>query len=110
MIDWNRIKALRDDIGEEDFPDVVDIFIEEVTEMIEKLRRSHKLENLGEDLHALKGSALNLGFKSFAQLCQAGETAAANGDTALIDLPPILACYDSSKDMFLAGLESGKAT
>jgi HPt (histidine-containing phosphotransfer) domain-containing protein len=107
MIDWNRIKTLRDDIGEDDFPDVVEIFIEEVTEMIANLRDTPQLETLGADLHALKGSALNLGFRSFAQLCQIGETAAAKGDAEAIDLPPILDCYDASKDAFLSGLENG---
>ena len=53
MIDWNRIKTLRDDIGEDDFPDVVEIFIEEVTEMIAHLRDTPQLETLGADLHAL---------------------------------------------------------
>jgi len=109
MIDWNRIKTLRDEIGEEDFPDVVDIFIEEVSEMIDSLRNSTQHETLGADLHALKGSALNLGFSSFAQLCQVGETAAANGQADLIDLPPIFDCYEASKAIFLTGLENGKA-
>ncbi|MEP1767277.1 MAG: Hpt domain-containing protein [Sulfitobacter sp.] len=109
MIDWNRIKILRDEIGEEDFPDVVEIFIEEVTEMIQNLRQTPKLETLGADLHALKGSALNLGFETFAQLCQVGETAAANGLPDTIDLPPILECYDASKAVFLTGLENGEA-
>ncbi|WP_299026568.1 Hpt domain-containing protein [uncultured Sulfitobacter sp.] len=109
MIDWNRIKTLRNEIGEEDFPDVVELFIEEVSEMIETLRTTPKVETLGADLHALKGSALNLGFKEFAQMCQLGETAAANGAADTVDLPPILACYDASKTTFLNGLENGKA-
>lgn len=109
MIDWNRIRMLRDEIGEEDFPDVVEIFIEEVTEMIDTLRNAPSRDSLGEDLHAVKGSALNLGFEDFAKLCQAGETAAANGAADTVDLPPILACYDASKAQFLEGLEQGKA-
>jgi HPt (histidine-containing phosphotransfer) domain-containing protein len=109
MIDWNRIKTLRDEIGEDDFPDVVEIFIEEVTEMISNLRETSQIETLGADLHALKGSALNLGFRSFSQLCQVGETAAANGDAETIELPPILDCYDVSKEAFLSGLENGLA-
>lgn len=109
MIDWNRIETLRDEIGEDDFPEIVEIFIEEVTEMIANLRNAPQLETLGADLHALKGSALNLGFRSFAQLCQIGETAAANGEAEAIDLPPILDCYDASKEAFLSGLESGQS-
>ncbi len=109
MIDWTRIKQLRDEIGEEDFPEVVEIFIEEVAEMIGGLRSAPKPETLGDDLHALKGSALNLGFRAFAEMCQTGETRAANGRAEEIVLEPILRCYDDSKDVFLAGLENGEA-
>ncbi len=108
MIDWNRIKTLRDEIGEEDFPEVVEIFIEEVSEMISELRNSPKVETLGADLHALKGSALNLGFADFSALCQTGETRAANGKADEIELAPILLSYDQSKEVFLAGLENGE--
>lgn len=107
MIDWTRIKMLREEIGEDAFPEVVEIFIEEVSEMIEKLRTAPQIESLGEDLHALKGSALNLGFTTFSELCQIGETSAANGHADEIDLPPILQCYEDSSKLFLAGLENG---
>lgn len=110
MIDWTRIKMLRDEIGEDAFPDVVEIFIEEVSDTIQKLRDSPQIETLGEDLHALKGSALNLGFTYFAELCQIGETCAAQGHSEDIDLPPILRCYEDSRDIFLAGLENDAAS
>lgn len=104
MIDWTRIKNLRDEVGAEDFDEVVEIFIEEVAETIERLRASPQVETLGEDLHALKGSALNLGFESFSDLCQAGETLAGEGRADEIKLEPILASYDASKVAFLEGL------
>lgn len=107
MIDWTRVKALRDEIGEEDFGEVVEIFIEEVSGMVETLRSAPNIETLGEDLHALKGSALNLGFYEFSALCQTGETLAANGRAAEIELPPILTCYDKSQDAFLEILQNG---
>ena len=44
MIDWTRIKQLRDEIGEEDFPEVVEIFIEEVSGMIDSLRTAPSVE------------------------------------------------------------------
>ncbi len=106
MIDWTRVKALRDEVGEEDFGDIVEIFIEEVSEMVERLRTAPKIGSLGEDLHALKGSALNLGFTEFSTLCQIGETLAATGKPEEIDLPPILASYDSSSATFLDGLNN----
>ncbi|KEJ90666.1 Hpt domain-containing protein [Sulfitobacter donghicola] len=110
MIDWLKINSLRDEIGKDDFPEVVEIFIEEVAEMISGLPPKGSRDTLGADLHALKGSALNLGFADFANLCQIGETRAANGDAAGIELEPILKCYEESKNAFLSGLENGKLT
>jgi HPt (histidine-containing phosphotransfer) domain-containing protein len=110
MIDWTRIKNLRDEVGAEDFDEVVEIFIEEVSEMIETLRAAPRADTLGEDLHALKGSALNLGFTDFSALCQKGETLAAQDRASEINLTPILHCYDRSKAAFLDGLALGHAT
>lgn len=106
MIDWARVKTLRDDVGVEDFDDVVEIFIEEVSEMVERLRDAPQIETLGDDLHALKGSALNLGFTEFSALCQIGETLAAQGRADDIDLPPLLECYDNSSTTFLERLKN----
>lgn len=100
MIDWNRINELRDEIGEEDFAEVVDLFLEEVEQVIEKLRLNPDFQSLGADLHFLKGSALNLGFRSFSVLCQAGETTADEGKAEQVDVPAIVACYDDSKAAF----------
>lgn len=109
MIDYTRLQTLRDELGEEDFIEVVEIFIEEVSSMVADLRAAPKLETLSEDLHALKGSALNLGFSAFANLCQAGETEAAQGLAADVALPEILDCYDQSKGLFLAHLQERSA-
>lgn len=109
MIDWTRIKSLRDEVGAEDFDEVVEIFIEEVAETIERLRTSAQIGSLGEDLHALKGSALNLGFEAFSKLCQTGETLASEGRAEEIALEPILKSYDASKAAFLTGLAEGAA-
>ena len=38
MIDWQRVSDLRRDIGEDDFADVVDVFLEEVQEAMDRLR------------------------------------------------------------------------
>jgi HPt (histidine-containing phosphotransfer) domain-containing protein len=109
MIDWSRIKSLREEVGAEDFDEVVEIFIEEVAEMIARLRSAPQVASLGEDLHALKGSALNLGFTAFSDMCQTGETLAANNRADEIALVPILDCYDASKAAFLSGLQNGAA-
>ncbi|MBB3994117.1 HPt (histidine-containing phosphotransfer) domain-containing protein [Sulfitobacter undariae] len=108
MIDWKRIKVLQDEIGKDDFPDIVEIFVEEVDEIIQSIGGAPDLETLGDTLHALKGSALNLGFSAFADLCQQGELRAADGGAQDVSLAPILQCYAQSKDIFLAGIVNAK--
>jgi len=107
MIDWIQIKALRDDVGAEDFEEVVEIFIEEVAEIVERLRSAPQLDTLCADLHAVKGSALNLGFTNFADLCQTGETLAGEGRADEVILQPILDAFETSKASFRSGLAEG---
>ena len=109
MIDWQRVADLRDEIGSEDFEEVVPLFLEEVATITETLRAGPDLSRLEEDLHFLKGSALNLGFEAFSALCHAGEKAAAAGQAAKVDVTEILDCFDASKATFEAGLSAGRA-
>ena len=104
MINWDRVNELREEIGPEDFAEIVELFLEEVEQVVGKLRERPDLATLGEDLHFLKGSALSLGFDSFSKLCQDGERRAAAGDGAAVDLGEICTAYDASKALFQAGL------
>ncbi|MEQ6249503.1 Hpt domain-containing protein [Sulfitobacter sp. HNIBRBA3233] len=108
MIDWQRINELKSEIGEESFPEVVDLFIEEATEAIERLQNGPDLATLGAELHSLKGTALNLGFANLGELCQIGESRAAQGRAEEIALGPIIDCYENSKHVFLAGMVNGQ--
>ena len=103
MIDWIRVTELRDEIGAEDFDEVVALFLEEVETEIDALRVGVAPDQLEAKLHFLKGSALNLGFAEFSALCQSGESAAEAYD--LIDLPATLGSFDRSKSEFLGGLD-----
>ena len=58
MIDWDRLKELRDEVGAEDFDEVVELFLDEVEGVMDRLRDSPDVDTLEEDLHFLKGSAL----------------------------------------------------
>lgn len=109
MIDWDRIRKLQSEIGEEDFPEVVDLFIAEVAEYIARLKNAPEISTIGSELHALRGSALNLGFATFAELCHTGESQSLEGRADEIDLVPLLMCYEESKLIFLNGLENGEA-
>ncbi len=103
MIDWARVKELRDEIGAEDFAEVVALFLEEADEVIARISPVLGAKALESDLHFLKGAALNLGFADFAALCQDGERVAAAGD-ATVDLAPVSACYQGSKSALQIGL------
>ncbi|MFT6168770.1 MAG: hypothetical protein ACJAR9_000883 [Celeribacter sp.] len=100
MIDWNRVTELRDEVGIKDFGEVVELFLEEVDEVIERLESSSDRTKIEEDLHFLKGSSMNLGLASFASLCQAGEAASAKGAADAIDLNAILTSYKLSRAEF----------
>lgn len=101
MIDWQRVAELRDEIGEEDFGEVVEIFLEEVSSTMEDLKKAPQDMNLQDIMHFLKGSALNLGFTAMGDLCREGETKAGAGLSDQIDRAAVLACYVASRDSFL---------
>lgn len=103
MIDWFRVTELRDEIGAEDFEEVVEIFLEEVEGVLDKLRAEDRSE-LEQDLHFLKGSALNLGFKTFSEKCQDGERLSSQGQGDTVNLAEIVQLYESSKAGFLQDL------
>jgi len=104
MIDWAQIKQLEEDIGAEDFGDVVSLFIEEVDEAIRQLQDDppNSADMLGPALHFLKGSAYNLGFKAFGDYCSDGEKLAMDGASGDVDLEQVVELYSISKDMFLS--------
>ena len=102
LINWNKVRELRDEVGAEDFDEVVELFLEEVEETISQLGSEGR--SVEHDLHFLKGSALNLGFAEFSELCRSGEAAAAAGHAASVDVGRVVTSYDASKHAFLAEL------
>jgi HPt (histidine-containing phosphotransfer) domain-containing protein len=108
MIDWARITELRDEIGEEGFEEVVELFLIEVEERLETLNADKNLQELEEDMHFLKGSALNLGFDDLAALCHEGEKRAAAGES-VTEAAFVHATYEASKQTFLKRLAKDQA-
>ncbi len=104
MIDWSRVNELCDEVGAEDFDEVVELFLEEVEEVITRLQTAPDASQLEQDLHFLKGSALNLGFAAFSDLCKTGERLSAEGHADKVDVPEIIAEFKRSKTGFLAEL------
>jgi HPt (histidine-containing phosphotransfer) domain-containing protein len=68
MIDWSQVKSLRNDVGHDEFDEIVELFLEEVEKIVAKLREAPNISELENDMHSLKGSALNLGFATFSQM------------------------------------------
>ena len=97
MIDWNRVRELRDEIGDDGFTEVVDLFLEEVEDVLDRMRSNPDPANYEADLHFLKGSALNLGFQALSALCRDGELRAAARQTEDFDLQQVFSVYESSK-------------
>lgn len=104
MIDWDRVAALREEVGPEDFDEVVELFLQEVDEEIETLKASAPHDGLAEKLHFLKGSALSLGFRDFSSLCQTGESALTHDPSSGVDVEGLQSSYQTSRSVFLADL------
>lgn len=96
MIDWDRLRDLRGEIGDDAFEEVVAMFLEETDAVVGRLSADGGAKALESDLHFLKGSSLNLGFADLAQLCQDGERTAAMGGTD-VDLDRVRDIYQASK-------------
>lgn len=106
MIDWSRVRELREEVGEEDFVEVLDLFLEEVEEVLDRLAPGAGAEQMMQDMHFLKGGALSLGFAAFSEMCQAGEKLATAGQTDGIELDKIIEAYVQSKSMFLREMDN----
>ncbi len=101
MIDWAHVDMLKDEVGPEDFDEIVALFIEEVDAFVARLSNEINPETLGDDLHFAKGCAAGLGFRTFVEQCHAGEKMCRDGLAAEVDVPVILAAYADSKRLFL---------
>ena len=101
MIDWSRVDELVDEIGAEDFGEVVELFLDEVANAIALLESSDgNAVVVEEQMHFLKGAALNLGFEELAQLCLKGEKSAAAGRPEVVTCAEVRRSFEASKAQF----------
>ena len=105
MLDWNRIRELRNEVGDDEFKLILDMSLDEVESVLMRLSRRHGAR-LTTDLHFLKGCAWNLGFRGFGVLCDDGERLAAEGRSAELDRDGILDCYAQSKQLLIHALQA----
>ena len=101
MIDWSRVEELVDEIGAEDFAEVVELFLLEVEGAIAALAEAGgDAVVVEEQMHFLKGAALNLGFEMLAQTCLKGEKAAASGRPDVVGIDEVRRIYAASRSQF----------
>lgn len=105
MIDWSRVQDLRLEIGPDDFGDIVAVFLQEADEVVARLTALTDIRSIENDLHFLKGSALNLGFAALAHICQTAERRAATGATD-VDVHAVIDAYHQSRTTFLGGIKA----
>lgn len=101
MIDWSRVDELVEEIGAEDFGEVVELFLDEVENAIAQLESSDGNPVIVEEqMHFLKGAALNLGFEELAQLCLKGEKSANAGRPEVVTPQQVRRAFEASKAQF----------
>ncbi len=101
MIDWTRIDDLKEELGEDDFEEVFEIFLDEVQESVDSLKAAPTGQALEAILHSVKGNAVTVGFSKLAELAGAGEINAGQGtDVNLLD---IATAHDLSKEAYASG-------
>lgn len=103
MIDWDRVRELQEEIGQDEFAEVVTMFLDEADEVLARVTPAGGAALLRDDCHFLKGAALNLGFASLANLCQTAERRAKEGDCA-VNLIELRNCYHASREALIMGL------
>ncbi|MBN2907327.1 MAG: Hpt domain-containing protein [Rhodobacteraceae bacterium] len=107
MIDWARVEELRNEVGEDAYDEVLELFLEEVDEVMDRLRAAPDPDRLPDDLHFVRGSALNLGLKRFCILCHGLEHQIRRGESVMLD--PLLDCYAKSKSALLDPPTAGRS-
>ena len=86
LVNQERLGALRGEIGEDGFDDVLEMFLAESDEVVARLAGQAVGAMSEADLHFLKGSALTLGLDRLAELCRQCETGPQVHPSALADL------------------------
>lgn len=109
MIDWKRVEELREEIGDDGFSEVADMFLDEADQAVRTLIAGLPPDEVEGQLHFLKGSALNLGLSDLAAICQDGERKAAAGLGATVDTAQVATVYHASRQQLLGRLATGTA-
>lgn len=86
LVNPARVQALCQEIGEDAFPEVLELFLSESAEVVARLQRASDPQAIAADLHFLKGAALTMGLEDLADLCRRGEAGGSVDPARLADL------------------------
>ncbi len=100
MINTARIQELKDEVGEDDLFEVIELFCEEVEEVLDILDASSQNEFLAQ-LHFLKGSALNIGLDAVSELCKTEEVRLKSDPSAPPNIGAIRSAFSDAKKALL---------
>lgn len=106
MINWGRVEELKEEVGAEAFGEVIELFLEEVDEATSRIADTKDRSTLPDDLHFLKGAAMNLGFAEFAAICAEYERTAKTDGNDAPDIGLLVTCYAESKSVFMDQISS----
>ncbi len=102
MICWDRVHELKEEVGEDDFAEIVSLFLAETEDALGRLGATTDPEEAEALLHSLKGSALNLGFEEMSRLCREGRGAAAGGPGWEAEFARIAKAFEDSRSKLFA--------
>jgi histidine phosphotransfer protein HptB len=100
MIDWARILELENEMGKEEMPGLVVVFLDEIENAVGIIEKSQSADE--GDLHFLKGCALTFGFSSLATLASDGEAKVKNNPCCSVDTERIIAAYKTERAELLS--------
>lgn len=103
MIDKGRIRELRDEVGEDDLAEVIALFCEEIDDLVASLDTSDGALYPNQ-IHFLKGSALNIGLDALGELCRIEELRLRADPSARPDVPAIRAAYAKARRALMADI------
>jgi len=102
MISWDRVRELKEEVGEADFAEIVALFLSETEEALAQLGSATDPDEAEALLHSLKGSAVNLGFDDMSALCRAGRGRAVVINGWPEDHAELFEIYMASKERLLS--------
>lgn len=104
MIDWERVRELREDVGDSEFRPILELFLDEIETIVFRLV-GNRAAQMPDDFHFLTGCARNLGFRGFGDLCEELEGLAQQNRLTRQRIEAALDVYSASKQAFVSGLE-----